>query len=107
MSEDQRYFAIVKLKHDSAVSRIAKDVPTIVELFQRFSNGEMQLVFRSSDGIHFGLLFRSSRPGQLMRSDFENSDATRGDDDLLIFQAGELASGTEGFTTAWSWLQHH
>jgi hypothetical protein len=107
MADDlARYLGIVQLKSDSTIERIREDVPKILDLFTQLSNGEQEQAFRSSDGLLFGILFKSSRPGPVMRAEFDRCYGTRDGDAFLVFEAGELATG-QGFSRAWTWLQRH
>jgi hypothetical protein len=103
----RRYLAVVQLNKNSPQKREAADVPALMGLFDRFSNGEKELAFKSYDGQIFGVFFRSNLPGPMMRSQFEESAATQNGDSLLVFEAGQIAAGTSGFSRAWTWLQHH
>ena len=104
--EQKRYIAIVKLKNDTDMNRLAGVISMVDELFSRFSNGEKEHVFRSNDGLVFGFFFKSAVAGQIMRAEFEKLTTTNNEDSILIFEAGELACG-RGFSRAWTWLQHH
>ncbi len=108
MAEDaKRYIAIIQLNKNSPLSRVAADVPALIGLFDRVSNGEKELAFKSNDGQLFGVFFKTRMPPAMMRSQFEGSGATQNGDSLIIFEARKLATGTAGFSRAWTWLQHH
>ena len=105
-AEIKRYIAIVQLKSDSTTERLSRDVPQIIDFISRMSDGPKEQVFRSSDGLLFGYFFNSSAPSAVMRAEFEKCNGTANGDALLVFEAGELATGL-GFSRAWTWLQHH
>jgi hypothetical protein len=104
-SETKRYLAIIQLKKDSTIQRVADDVPEIVEFIKRFSKGEQEQAFRSNDGLLFGYFLKTNAP-EFMRPEFEKCEGTQNGDSLLVFEAGQLMAGI-GFTRAWTWLQHH
>lgn len=104
--ESKRYLAIVQLKSDSTLQRIANNVPKIKTIIERHSSGEMEQAFRSNDGQLFGFFYKSRLPGDMFRAEFEKSDGTITGDSLLVLEAGPLTTA-QGFSRAWTWLQRH
>ena len=100
-----RCLAIIQLKSDSTLQRIAADVPKIMNFVNRFSNGEHEQAFRSNDGLLFGYFLKTNAP-QFLRPEFEKCEGTQNGDSLLVFEAGQLITGL-GFRRAWTWLQRH
>jgi hypothetical protein len=102
----QRILAIVRLKGQSDMARIARDVPDIVELFKRLSDDEMEQVFRSNDGQLFGFFMKTGKPIAVIRAEFEKLPATQDGDTILVVSIGEKFEGV-GFSRALTWLQRH
>jgi hypothetical protein len=94
------------MKKSSTLQRLAEDVPQIVDMFKRWSKGEMEQVCRSNDGQLFGFLFKSSKPELMLMAEFESCPGTIHEDSFIVFEVGEKFGGT-GFSRAWTWLQHH
>lgn len=103
--EKTRCMAIVQLANDSTLQRVAKDVPEIVKLIARFSNGEHEQAFRSNDGLLFGFFLKTDSV-QFLKAEFQKSQATTNDDSILVVEIGKLIGGL-GFSRAWTWLQRH
>jgi hypothetical protein len=101
----KRCLAIIQLKSDSTIQRVAADVPKIVVVVRRFSQGEHEQAFRSNDGLQFGFFLNTNTP-QFLLPEFEKCEGTQNGDALLVFEAGQLISG-QGFSRAWTWLQRH
>jgi hypothetical protein len=102
---ERRYCGLVQLKKFDT-SRLSSDVPQIMTLFERWSKGEKELLCRSVNGELFGFLFKSSKPAQMMMTEFQSCTGTTGEDSFIIFDIGDEFSGF-GFSRAWTWLQHH
>jgi hypothetical protein len=103
--QQARLLAVVQLKPDSTMQRIAADVPQIVEFIKRFSKGDHELAFRSNDGLIFGYFLKTNTP-QFMQPEFDKCPGTQNGDAFLAFVAGDLIAGS-GFSRAWTWLQRH
>jgi hypothetical protein len=98
----------VQFEKSTGIGRLTQSVPILVDLFDRWSKGEKEMLCRSNDGQLFGFLFRSLKPPAMMRSEFESSGATVNGDSFVLFEVGEEFTGTTGaFVRAWTWLQHH
>ena len=101
-----RYCAIVQLSKGSDMARVAESVPWIVSLIDRWSKKEMEQLCRSNDGQLFGFVFKTTKPVEMLRSEFETCGGTNNQDSIIIFEVGtDLAS--VGFTRAGTWLQRH
>jgi len=100
-----RCLAVIQLKADSTIQRLAADVPKIVDFISRFSRGEHELAFRSKDGLLFGYFLKTETP-QFLQAEFDKCEGTQSGDSFLVVEAGHLIAGL-GFTRAWTWLQHH
>jgi|SRR5258708_32418932 hypothetical protein len=101
----RRCLAVVQLKADSDLRRIQNDVPKIVDFLRRFSKGEHEQAFRSSDGLLFGFFLKTAAP-QFLQAEFEKCEGTITGDSFLAFEAGAFVGGI-GFGRAWTWLQRH
>jgi hypothetical protein len=101
----KRCIAIIQLRADSTIQRLAADVPKITDFVGRFSKGEHELAFRSNDGHLFGYFLKTATP-QFLQPEFDKCEGTQNGDSLIVFEAGELLAGV-GFTRAWTWLQRH
>ena len=88
------------------MQRLAADVPLVIETFKRWSDGEMEQVCRSNDGQLFGFFFKSTKPAQMLMTEFQSCRGTIHEDSFIVFEIGDEFSGT-GFTRAWTWLQRH
>ncbi len=102
----RRYCVIIQLAKSSNLERLAEAVPWLKAMVERWSKGEMEQLCRSNDGQLFGYLFRTTKPEQMLVSEFEKSPGTTNNDSLIVFEVGEKSSGT-GFSRAAAWLQHH
>jgi hypothetical protein len=100
-----RCLAVIQLKSDSTMQRIASDMPQIMAFLTRFSKGEHELAFRSNDGQLFGYFLKTATP-QFLQAEFDKCEGTHNGDAMLVFEAGKLVSGN-GFSRAWTWLQRH
>ena len=103
----RRWCILIALRADSDIGRLARDVPVIIEMIQRFSNGEFEQCCRSNDRLLFGYFFKSQKPGDMMRAEFESCSGTINGDHVMIFDVGDQKAGTSGFARAWTWLQRH
>ena len=106
VEEKKRYLAIIQLKSDSDMPRIAKAVPAISGLLDSVSGGEREQAFRSNDGLLFGVFIKTAKPSAVIRSSFEKLHETINGDTFLLIETGEDFAGI-GFSRAWTWLQHH
>jgi hypothetical protein len=102
----RRYCGIVQLSKSSNLQRIAQDVPVFMDLFKRWSKGEMEQLCRSNDGQLFGFFFKSDKPEAMLTAEFETCGALATGDSFVVFEIGEKFSGA-GFSRAWTWLQRH
>lgn len=100
-----RYLVVIQLEKGGS-DRLAEDVPVLMEWLRRLSGGEQEIAFRSTDGTLFGVLLKTATPPRVIRSQFEGSEASRGNDAILILPIGDGFTGS-GFSRAWTWLQHH
>ena len=105
-TEPTRYCALIQLGKSSDIRRVAETVPVIVKTIERWSKGEMEQLCRSNDGQLFGFFFKSTKPVAMMRAEFESSGANSNTDSFIVFEVGDQFSG-QGFSRAWTWLQHH
>lgn len=101
----KRLLVVIQLKTDSTIQRLQHDAPKIIRFLEGISRGELEMAFRSNDGLLFGYFVKTATP-QFIRPEFEKCDGTQNGDSILAFEAGELAAGI-GFSRAWTWLQHH
>lgn len=104
-TEPRRCLAIVQLKAGSSLQRVQADVPKIVDFLRRFSKGEQEQAFRSSDSLLFGFFLKTAAT-EFLRVEFEKCEGTITGDSFMVFEAGPLITGL-GFTRAWTWLQRH
>jgi len=104
--ESVRYILIVELAPSSDRNRLVNVVPDVIKVIDRFSGGEKEIAFRSSDGLLFAHFFRT-RAHHRTVSKALTDVLTHAKDGYLMFEAGDVRLGTSGFTRAWTWLQHH
>lgn len=102
----KRYLAIIQLKNDSSLARIAADAPKIIEFLTGFSKGEHELAFRSNDRLIFAYFLKTAAP-QFLQAEFDKCPGTQNGDAMMVVEVGALVGGTAGFSRAWTWLQRH
>lgn len=105
MQTEKVFLIIVELGNSSNMQRIAKDIPGILSVFKRLSNGLPEQVFRSDNGRLFGYFTKSKKSINFFRAEFEKSGSTINEDTILVLEVGEQFTGL-GFSRAWTWLQH-
>lgn len=105
-SKIRRVCVLIALKNDSALQRIAADIPPIVDTLRRASTGEFENLLRSNDGILSGFLMKTDKGCDFLRRRFEECEGSRAGDSFLAFDIGEDFHGV-GFSRAWTWLQRH
>ena len=99
----KRYCVIVKLKNDSDLARVTRDVPAIARLIlDRTEKNE--LVFRSNDGLVFGWFILTGVPPRLLLTSVKGSTSFYNGDSIIFFEIGADLKGL-GFSRAWTWLQ--
>lgn len=99
-----RYLAIIQFRADTSTSDLSRRVPALQAMFSRFSKGEMEQCFRSSEGHLFGVLFKAALPSEIINA--ELNKRTVNGDTFLVFEAGNLTVA-KAFGRAATWLQRH
>lgn len=101
-----RYLLMIQLRADSGLDRVRRDVPQIVQHLSRYSGGNHEIAYRSSDGLTFGFLFQSDEdPGKLQSTLTAGTHWLSGDG-MIVVEVGDLKAGL-GSSRAWTWLQRH
>lgn len=103
----RRYCVVIQLSAESDLARIARDMPEILSVLQRFSDTPPHVAFRSSDGVLSGFFIRTNRPVAMIRSELDSSEGTTSRDAFMIFEIGEEFSGNAGLASSCTWLQRH
>jgi hypothetical protein len=105
MTEDKkRYLAVIQFKADTPIAELAKRVPGLQNRISNLADQEMEQVFRSPEGLTFGVFFKSNRPTGVIWSELDH--ATGNGDSFLVFEAGPYVTA-KGFGRAATWLQRH
>ena len=99
-----RYLAIIQFKADTPIAELAKRVPGLQARISRLANGEMEQVFRSPEGLTFGVFFKSKVPSGVIWSELDGPTANG--DTFLVFEVGSFVTA-KGFGRAATWLQRH
>ncbi len=102
--EPKRYLAVIQFNGDTPIAELAKRVPGLQGFIASMSDGEMEQVFRSPEGLTFGMFFKSGLPAGLIRDKLDR--ATANGDSFLVFGDGDLAC-CKGFGRPATWLQRH
>jgi len=100
----KRYLVVIQFKGDTRLSELAKRVPSLQDLISAFSKGEMEQVFRSPEGLSFGMFFKSASPDYHMRSELNRM--TINGDSFLLCEVGNLTAN-KGLGRPATWLQRH
>ena len=100
----KRYLAVIQFKADTSIPELAKRVPGLQKFISGLCGGDMEQVFRSPEGLTFGVFFKSSKPAGVIRSVLDG--ATGNGDSFLIVEVGDLGAA-KGFGRPATWLQRH
>lgn len=106
MSSAKRYLAVIQLRSDSTLQRLAADVPEIINFISRFSRGEHEQAFRSQDGLLFGFFLKASG-ANFLQHEFDKCPGTQNGDSFLVVEIGDLVTCMLAFNRAGTWLQRH
>lgn len=109
----KKYILIIRLGESKpSVQRIREAAPKIKEAVEKHSNKDCQLAFTTPDGSIFGYLLQTSKEPSYIRAaltgnlrDDHTPSILRSEDSVLCIEIGDTFSG-EGFSRAWTWLQH-
>ena len=104
---ERRYCAIIQLSKAASVARIAESVPSILEMIDRWSNGDCEQLCRSNDAQLFGFLFKTKKPAGMLSAEFESCPGTQHGDTFIVFELGNECSSSTGFQRPLAWVQHH
>ena len=102
-----RFFIVVQLDNASTLQRVSYDVPGIITLLKSCSTGEDVAVFRSNDGVLFGLFVKSDLSQDVIQKRFDASPHTNNKDAILITDVGNATASSLGFSRASTWLKRH
>ena len=109
MSEERasvRYCAMFQMDKATDMKRVMAIAPAYVDLVKGWSKGEMEVLCRSNDGQLFAYLFRSTKPADMIRSEFDNWPGSLNKDSMVLFAVEPV--GTRLTTNrAEIWLQRH
>lgn len=101
--EVKQYCAIIKLA-DPNLGRAQMSGPGILALVERWSGKDFVTLGFASDASMIAYLFRSAKPLEMMRAEFDRSPSTVNGDALLIFESTSHATHLS-FSAAATWLQ--
>jgi hypothetical protein len=99
-----RYLVVVQFKGDTSLTDLARRVPSLQAMISGLCGGDMEQVFRSPEGLTFGVFFKSAKPIGIIKSVLD--DATANGDTFLVTEVGDLAAA-KGFGRPATWLQRH
>ncbi|WP_020209009.1 hypothetical protein [Gilvimarinus chinensis] len=86
--------------------------PKIQRLIEKLSSGACKMAFASPGGDEFGFFLRTNTPLRVIRAKLYGTaqDADEAlllsGDSLLALEIGSDFDG-QGYSAAWTWLQHH
>jgi len=99
-----KYLVIVQFKADTSIPELAKRVPELQTQIASLCQGNMEQVFRSPEGLTFGVFMKSSKPIEIIRSVLD--DATVHGDGFLVLEVAGRAYA-KLFGRPLTWLQRH
>lgn len=101
--EVKQYCAIVKIGGGS-IGRARGAAPGIQAMIERWSKKDMVLVSFERDASMIAVMFRSTKPLAMLRSEFDGAQFSDNTDSIIIFEATTPLEHI-GFGLVATWMQ--
>ena len=101
---NSKYLVIVQFKADTSIPELANRVPELQKQISSLCKGNMEQVFRSPEGLTFGVFMKSSKAIEIIRSVLDEA-TVHGDGFLVLEVAGRAEAKL--FGRPLTWLQRH
>lgn len=99
-----RYCGLIQLQKSSDALRIAEAIPELINMIDRWSKSNVEMLSRSRDGELAGFLFSSTKTPKMLTADFKFSPVTVSGDEFIVFEIGRGCSSS-GWERSLAWIQ--
>ena len=110
MTKTYLVFIVLGASEPITPTRIRESATAAKRIFEDLSGGDCKLAFASSDGASYAYFVRSDLDAHRIRGALDGAGkhvhALRNSDSCLVVELGKDYTG-QGFSQAWTWLQHH
>ena len=101
--ETKQYCVIIKIGGGS-IGRARSAAPGIQAMIERWSKNDMVLISFERDASMIAVMFRSTKPPAMMRSEFDGAQFSDNTDSIIIFEATTPLEHL-GFGSVATWMQ--